>query len=412
MNLIETIEAESKENLTPKYRKAIIKRIALKTRIAAPTGIGGSEAVLATALAPHLGFLSSYTVPTDKKFQMVSGMIVCKEIVADGDIEVVVRGGYMDSAIALTNSVKTVWNTHNADATEHTAGLLPAIAVADCTDLTTMIALITALLASYALSDADAELGAAWEYHIAQEAGDASLASEAAPTTMAECKTRINDYRTKMNTHVADSTCHTSGDSGVETQAVAATTDSKASIIHGDSGGVVAVQQETDLLGNSAPLLEGEPLSIKIINMASVLKLANNLKETWNIHMANAANHTSGIQTAITAADAFDEVSLLALATALIASYEISDADSEDTTPWLYHDAQETGDASLASAVAPTTVAETITKLTDFETKMDTHIADATAHAGSDTVSPSDDVCTVDSTMVVEVRIKGIEYTE
>ena len=212
MNLLETIEAKSKENLTPKYRSAIIKKIALKTRIAAPTGIGGSEAVLGTALAPHLGYLSSYTVPSDRKFQMVTAMIVCKEMMADGDIEIVIRGGYMDSAIALTNAVKETWNTHNADATEHTAGQLPAITTADAYDEVSLIALASALLASYALSDADAELASGWAYHIAQEGGDASLASEVAPTTVAECITKLTDFEAKMDTHVDDSTCHTSGD--------------------------------------------------------------------------------------------------------------------------------------------------------------------------------------------------------
>ena len=142
----------------------------------------------------------------------------------------------LDSAILLANSLKTVSNTHAADATEHTGSTGAdvtnyPITAADASNLATLITLVTALLTAYDAHDADAELGAAWVFHAGQENADASLASAVAPTTLDECVTKLNDLKAKLNTHVADSTnAHTDGDSGVE-----ATADSTNSIEITDS---------------------------------------------------------------------------------------------------------------------------------------------------------------------------------
>lgn len=131
----------------------------------------------------------------------------------------------LSSAIALANSLKTIMNAHAADAAEHTSGVDAAnfpIVAANATDTTDLITLVTELLTAYDVHDDDAELGAAWLYHVAQEAGDHSLASAVAPTTLQECITRLNDIKAKYNAHDADGTAHTTGSTHQEATADAA----------------------------------------------------------------------------------------------------------------------------------------------------------------------------------------------
>lgn len=127
----------------------------------------------------------------------------------------------LSSAITLANSVKAAMNVHFADETEHTAGAQEAVATADATDLTSLIALITAIITAYAAHDDDAILAEGWAYHIAQGT-ERALASEVAPTDLGECITRINDIKAKLNLHMADGTAHTDGDSPQEATADAA----------------------------------------------------------------------------------------------------------------------------------------------------------------------------------------------
>jgi len=126
------------------------------------------------------------------------------------------------STILLANALKDTINVHYADAgagTEEHASAQAALAEADASDLASLIALTAEMLTSYDAHDDDAELGAAWVYHVAQEAGNASLASAVAPTTLAECITRLNDIKAKVNTHMADATAHEDGDSPQEATA-------------------------------------------------------------------------------------------------------------------------------------------------------------------------------------------------
>ena len=115
------------------------------------------------------------------------------------------------SVLLLANSVRTTLDVHYADVTEHTSGAQTAIAAATATDLTSAITLITEMLTSYAAHDDDAILAAAWAYHVAQGT-EKALASVAAPTTLAECITRANDLKAKINDHMDDATAHADGD--------------------------------------------------------------------------------------------------------------------------------------------------------------------------------------------------------
>lgn len=116
----------------------------------------------------------------------------------------------LSSSITLANELKADMNSHAADTSDHTAAADDVnypVSEADASDLTSLIALVSAELTAYDAHDADAE-AATPTYHAAQEAADASLASAVAPTTLAECITRLNDLKAKFNTHDADSTAH------------------------------------------------------------------------------------------------------------------------------------------------------------------------------------------------------------
>lgn len=116
----------------------------------------------------------------------------------------------LSSAIALANSLKAVYTRHIANTAQHTtsADATNVITAADASNLTTLIALVTDLLTQYDAHEGDSELAALWVYHPAQETGDASLASTAAPTTLSQCVSRLNDFKTKFKVHDDDATSH------------------------------------------------------------------------------------------------------------------------------------------------------------------------------------------------------------
>jgi hypothetical protein len=80
---------------------------------------------------------------------------------------------------------------------------------ANPTTLATLITFIGFLKSGYILHDDDAELGAAWLYHIAQEAGDHSINPALPITTLAEVIIVLTEFKTKYDAHVADTTTHT-----------------------------------------------------------------------------------------------------------------------------------------------------------------------------------------------------------
>jgi len=116
--------------------------------------------------------------------------------------------------------------------------------------------------------------------------------------------------------------------------------------------------------------------------LASALALAAGVRTKFNDHCADVLDHT-------TAPDAVNPVAgdnpatigqLIDFTTALITSYVAHDDDAELAAAWVYHAAQEAGDHSLASVVAPTDLQECVTRLNDMKTKFNAHDADATAH--------------------------------
>ena len=137
----------------------------------------------------------------------------------------------LSSAITLANEIRGDFIAHAADA-RHTTGQQATTAIpAACTNLATLKTLAGALLTAYATHNADMILDAGWAYHTAK-GKDSALTSAVAPTTLAECITRLNDLKVKYNDHEDENTGHNGGDSVVANQ-VAAT-----NAAHGDTNRV------------------------------------------------------------------------------------------------------------------------------------------------------------------------------
>jgi len=130
----------------------------------------------------------------------------------------------LSSAITLANEIRTDFIAHAADA-RHTNGAQDTSAIpAAATDLTTLKTLAAALLTAYAAHNADMILDAGWTYHTAKGKGSA-LTSAAAPTTLAECITRLNDLKVKYNDHEDETIGHADGGSVAANQVAAADAD-------------------------------------------------------------------------------------------------------------------------------------------------------------------------------------------
>lgn len=117
----------------------------------------------------------------------------------------------LNTAIALANALKATMNTHAADAVEHsTADTINfPITVDDAMDAASLIELVSAMMTAYTAHDNDVLLGTP-AFHVATSTANA-LANTAAPTSVAEAITRLNDLKAKYNLHDTNSTSHTTG---------------------------------------------------------------------------------------------------------------------------------------------------------------------------------------------------------
>ncbi len=137
-----------------------------------------------------------------------------------------VEDSQLGQACRLANAIKAAYTTHIADTSEHTtaADATNTVSADNAIDETTLLALVVELITDYDAHEGDAELGATWLYHAAQEASDHSLASITSPTTITEAVTILNDMLIKYNAHDADTTAHGVGSSHqVSTAAVDST---------------------------------------------------------------------------------------------------------------------------------------------------------------------------------------------
>jgi hypothetical protein len=121
----------------------------------------------------------------------------------------------LTGAINLANDLKSKFTLHIADTGEHTtADSVHTISSGQAYTLQTLITLISELMTDYAAHNADALLVTP-TYHVATTTGH-TLASTAAPRTLAECLTRLDDLKSKYNAHDADATAHNSASSHQE----------------------------------------------------------------------------------------------------------------------------------------------------------------------------------------------------
>ena len=123
--------------------------------------------------------------------------------------------------------------------------------------------------------------------------------------------------------------------------------------------------------------------SLPSIELEAAVEIANELKAKFNAHIADGAQHTSGIDVIdnITTASAYDQATLVNLTTRLIEAYSLHEADAALPAAWAYHAAQEAASHALTSTTPPTTIFECSVLLADLLTKYNSHDADGTAHA-------------------------------
>jgi len=131
-----------------------------------------------------------------------------------------------------------------------------------------------------------------------------------------------------------------------------------------------------------------------IAGLSSAITLANALKVTLNTHAADATEHTTAADATnfpLTSADASNLVTLITLTGEMLTDYEAHNDDAVLGSSWAFHEAQQAGNG-VASAVAPVTLQECVTKLNDLKAKYNTHEGSATSHlvGGAQTEAASD----------------------
>lgn len=114
------------------------------------------------------------------------------------------------SSIALANSLKSNFNAHLSDVTEHTSGADTdnVVTAPDADDLTTLIALTNELIDAYRAHEEDAQQDSDWNYHAGKEASDHSLGVQEAVTTLFGAFTALKEIKSKFNAHDADASAH------------------------------------------------------------------------------------------------------------------------------------------------------------------------------------------------------------
>lgn len=117
-----------------------------------------------------------------------------------------------------------------------------------------------------------------------------------------------------------------------------------------------------------------------VAGLSSAITLANEIRTDFIAHAADV-RHTTGAQdTSAIPAAATNLATLKTLAAALLTAYAAHNTDMAKAADWAYHTAQGK-DSALTSAVAPTTLAEAVTRLNDLKAKYNDHEDETTGHA-------------------------------
>jgi hypothetical protein len=288
------------------------------------------------------------------------------------------------SAITLVNELRTDILAHLADTTQHTsADATSGAAIGTAaTDKATLLRLTGELLTAYNNHFTNRQRVSS--NHLQEELnttlGDSTpametLASTSTPTTTIECVARLNDLRTKYNTH--------DGNADIHNDFVGLHQTTTTAITGVDAGPAV----RTDL----TPLYD----------------LANRIKAQYNAHLASGGSAVTAHSTAAdilnnaTAANATTPATLASLVIDLTKWYSEHERDAALTAGWAFHVAKETDSYALVlSAAAPTytsppypdlyfgapdgqyeVLAE---RLNDLRDKISSHVRDLTAHYTTD----------------------------
>lgn len=118
--------------------------------------------------------------------------------------------GSIASVLAFANDIKAKFNTHLASGPAHTTSpdAVNTVTSPNATNLATLITLVTEMISDYDAHEGDSELAAAWVFHAAQESFNHSLSSLTAPTTLAQCVTKLNELKSRLNDHINDTPAH------------------------------------------------------------------------------------------------------------------------------------------------------------------------------------------------------------
>ena len=120
-----------------------------------------------------------------------------------------------------------------------------------------------------------------------------------------------------------------------------------------------------------------------IDGLGSAISLATDLQAKLNAHAADNLAHTTAIDN-VNFPDVSDVptnlTTLKAITQNLLNKYAAHEADAAKSSAWAFHRGQELAPHTLASAVAPTTLQECITRLNDLKAKYNAHADDSSAH--------------------------------
>jgi hypothetical protein len=124
-----------------------------------------------------------------------------------------------------------------------------------------------------------------------------------------------------------------------------------------------------------------QTLGMPDIIYAWAIKLANDIKSGMNTHFLSIAQHSSADTTHIVVTpDASDIDSLLALTQSLVTAFTAHESDARLSSGRLYHIAQTSTSAALATALTPHSVYDCYQILLDFYTKVNLHAHDTVPH--------------------------------
>jgi hypothetical protein len=111
--------------------------------------------------------------------------------------------------ILLANDLKAKYNAHRVDLAQHPfADGVNIVTAADASDFDSCYSLVGDLMIQYTAHNADAELAAAWAYHLGQNSSTHVLSFGVIPYTNAGVVAAINEIKTKYNAHDDDNASH------------------------------------------------------------------------------------------------------------------------------------------------------------------------------------------------------------